>query len=194
MLSCRKCGGVFVGLELALRLLAVLKADVPPLDEDDPHVACPVCKAAMRCALPSGVEVRVEVCRRHGVWFQDEDLVIVTRAVAKALGKPVPEVVASLDAPAGASRAAGPSSNAPASEPAPGSAPAPGWSPAPTGGHVPQAPQRMTVGERAGHTALDAVETGVDIVGDAAGVAIGIVALPVDLSLAIVGGLGELFD
>jgi len=197
VLSCRKCGGVFVGLELALRLLAVLKADVPPLDEDDPHVACPVCRAAMRSALPSGVEVRVEVCRRHGVWFQDQDLVIVTRAVAKALGKPVPEVVASLDAPAAASPTAAPNLGAPATTPAlepnSGAGTAPVWSPTP-GGHVPAAPQRMTVGEHAGHTALDVVDTGVGVVGDVADVAIGIVALPVELSLAIVGGLGDLFD
>ncbi|MEX1368817.1 MAG: hypothetical protein AB1Z98_37160 [Nannocystaceae bacterium] len=195
VLSCRRCGGVFVGLELALRLLAVLEADVPPLQEDDPHVACPVCRAAMRCALPSGVAVQVEVCRRHGVWFQDQDLVIVTRAVAEALGKPVPQVVASLDAPATPSRAASP---AVASSPKDGvKAPDQAWSPTPTrsgGSRIARTPQPMTLGERAGHTALDVVGTGVGVVADVADVALGVVSLPVELSLAIVGGLGELFD
>ena len=195
MLACRTCGGVFVGIELALRLLAVLKADVPPRVEGAPSVACPVCRAAMRCALPAGVEARVEVCRRHGVWFQDQDLVLVTRAVAKELGKPVPEVVASLDVPA-----RNPQRGRPPAQPSLATsqtAPSPGamWSYAPIApGGVPSSNYRMSVGERAGHTALDVVDTGVGIVGDVADVAIGVVSLPVELSLAIVGGLGSLFD
>lgn len=194
VLSCRKCGGVFVGLELALRLLAVLQADVPPLEEDDPHMACPVCRTAMRRVLPSGVEAQAEVCRRHGAWFQDTDLVLVTRAVAKVLGKPVPDVVASLDVPNRVSRPS-PSAASPGAAPS-GGASLPPWNPSPTGsgGYARGTPQPMGVGERAAHTALDIVDTGVRVVGDVADVAVGVVSLPFELSLAIVGGLGELFD
>lgn len=192
VLSCRRCGGVFVGLELALRLLAVLQADVPPLEEDDPHTACPVCRAAMRRVLPSGVEARAEVCRRHGAWFQDTDLVLVTRAVAEVLGKPVPAVVASLDVPSRVARPSPASSSAASST----GTSLPPWNPSPTGsgGYVRGTPQPMGVGERAAHTALDVVDTGVGIVADVADVAVGVVSLPFELSMAIVGGLGDLFD
>jgi len=206
VLACRGCGGVFVGVELGLRLLAVLRADVPPLDEDDPHVSCPVCRAAMRSALPQGVDVRVEVCRHHGVWFIDDDLVIVTRAVAKALGKPVPEVVASLDAQRVAPRPAE-SSTPPAQDASPTSART--SSPTTPEHSGPRRPASgTTFGEgvlgrsasrptahqgvlaHATETTLDVVDVGVSAVGTA----VEIVALPVELSLAIVGGLGELFD
>ncbi len=143
----------------------------------------------MRCALPGGVEVRVEVCRRHGVWFDEDDLVIVARAVAKALGKPVPEAVESL------ARAHGsPGSATTASSP---SAPEPAWNPRPTGSGDERSanlPRSMSVTERAGHTAIEAVGVGVDVVGEVASAAVGVVTAPVRLSLAVVEGLVELFD
>lgn len=194
VLSCRRCGGVLVGIELGLRLLAVLRADVLPQQTDAPQAACPVCRAAMRTSLANGIQVRVEICRRHGVWFDDEDLLLVARAVAAALGKPVPQAVASLD-DARSARATVDAEPSPAEVRATGHAPPPAaWTPVPTSAgersRAPVLPVEEGVLEHAGHTALDVVDLGVGAVGTA----VDIVALPVELSLAIVEGIGSLFD
>lgn len=43
-------------------------------------------------------EIEVETCKVHGVWFDAGDLAPLVHAVALALGKPVPSVIATLDA------------------------------------------------------------------------------------------------
>lgn len=204
VLACRRCNGVFVDAELGLRLVAVLNAGVPPHDEDIQHLACPVCRQDMRRAVPQGVAVAVEVCPKHGVWFDDGDLSLVARAAAKALGKPVPLAIEALDAARGS--LAGPTA---ATEPAPSHrqpAPAAGWT---SFERVPQArqaaPQPMPamgrsqpdIAGRVAGTAVDAAEAVLDVAGvvtDAADTAIACVALPVELTLAAVRGVGSLFD
>lgn len=94
VLACRHCAGAFVGADLGLRLLAILRPDVPPPRHNMPSPACPVCRQGMRRVLTPDTEV--ETCKTHGVWFDAGDLPNVVRAVATALGRPVPEALGQL--------------------------------------------------------------------------------------------------
>jgi len=93
VLACSTCGGAFVGAKTGLRLLAVLEAEV---GEPNAARSCPVCRRAMRTVTAAQVEV--EVCKAHGLWCDAGELPRLVRAVADAVGKPVPAQVA--EAPA----------------------------------------------------------------------------------------------
>ena len=175
VLGCRRCGGVFVDATLGLRLLAVLDPDVPPHDEDSTHPPCPVCRADMKRVRPAKVGVDVDVCHRHGVWLDASDLALVLRAAAKALGKPVPSAIETLDR-----------ERAEAVATAITPTPADDWSTlqtgheAPTPNKPPPRPSSYSRGSAYGYGPVD--------------LAIGIVALPIEVSLLAVGALGSLFD
>ena len=94
VLACRTCAGAFVGAELGLRLLAILKPDVPPPRVGVPSPACPVCRQGMRRVVAEDIEV--ETCKAHGVWFDAGDLPALVRAVSSALGKTVPAALEAL--------------------------------------------------------------------------------------------------
>lgn len=94
LLACRTCAGAFVGAELGLRLLAILKPDVPPPRVGVPSPACPVCRQGMRRVVAAGFDV--ETCKAHGVWFDAGDLPPLVRAVSEALGKTVPAALETL--------------------------------------------------------------------------------------------------
>ncbi len=95
VLVCQSCSGAFVGAELGLRLLAVLEADVR---DPNPSRLCSVCRRAMRSVVAADVEV--EVCKAHGLWCDAGELPALVRAVANAVGKPIPAVLADPPAPA----------------------------------------------------------------------------------------------
>lgn len=178
ILACRRCSGGFVSANVGLRLLAVLKPDVAAVDEDAPRAPCPVCRKPMKLVTTGEAHAEMDTCAQHGVWFDSGDLSAVVRAVANALGKPVPEVVGTLDAhtarrsldtppPAG-------SSNAGAQEPNTG--------PSRPVQHRPLSPMASA--------AFGAVGT----VGNAVDTAVSIVAFPFQLTLATVELLTELVD
>ncbi|MCH9687023.1 MAG: zf-TFIIB domain-containing protein [Deltaproteobacteria bacterium] len=183
MLACRRCGGGFVSAGVGLRLLAVLQPEVPPTRDDLPPTGCPVCRGPMRQVFAATARVGVDACSKHGVWFDAGDLAPVVRAVAQALGKPVPEVADALDAHG---RTVQPSP-APATT---GPASAPRWTPSSTepldrSAQPPPRPDRPTPVYRrtAADTAIDAVD-----------LAIHVVALPFELTFSTLGALASILD
>lgn len=193
VLSCKRCGGVFVDAALGLRLLAVLEPDVPEHDEERPHPQCPVCRTAMKRAVPRIGGIEVDVCHRHGVWLDGSDLSVVAHAAAAKLGRPVPAAVQALDAHDGRG-ATSPAQSQPQSQsqsqsPSTGDdwtslrthAPKTGSTPATRS--TPSAPSPDTIGGRIVHTSLDVIDT-----------AVMAVAIPLELTLEVVGALGDLMD
>lgn len=190
VLACRRCGGAFISASVGLRLLAVLQPEVPPHDEDHPRASCPVCRASMKLVSAAKAGVDVDTCAKHGVWFDGGDLGPVVRAVAIAVGKPVPQVAASLEQHAAASR--------PRPEPSPSTdtplPSAPRWSPAPTGasgGHPRSHPP--TGDDPVAATMVGAVDVAAGV-GRVIETPLQIVALPFQLTLATVELLTELVD
>lgn len=185
VLACRRCGGGFVSAAVGLRLLAMLQPEVAPVDEDAPRAACPVCRKPMKLVI-TGAAAAMDTCAQHGVWFDAGDLPIVVRAVAKALGKPVPDVVGQLEAHAGQRR---PEVDQGPSAPASGSASV-----------TPSPPLNVVASGAAGRTsprssaATDAAFGVVDTVGDVVGTAATVVAFPFQLTLATVELLTEIVD
>jgi len=160
----------------------------------------------MRRAAPQGAPVEVEVCPKHGVWFDRGCLSLVARAAAKALGKPVPAAIDALDGAkarkpqADEAQATEPTAKRPPADPPPTSAEPSDWTSfgretrAREGGSTPPAPAPSS---RAADLAYDVADVGVGAAGvvvDAADTAVTIVAIPVELTLAAVSGLGSLFD
>jgi len=162
-----------VDATLGLRLLAVLDPDVPPHDEQSVHPPCPVCRADMKRARPAKVSVDVDVCHRHGVWLDAADLALVLRAAAKALGKPVPSTIETLERERAKAAAVA-------------TAPDDDWSSLqtnhqpPTPNKPPPTPSTYSRGSAYGYGPMD--------------VALGLVALPIEVSLVAVEAIGSLFD
>jgi len=89
--ECSRCLGVFVPTALMPRLLdrldlggevlATFPRGTPTPHPGGPmYVKCPHCKGVMnRRLFATGAKVVVDVCRRHGIWFDDSEL----RAVAE---------------------------------------------------------------------------------------------------------------
>ncbi len=187
VLACRRCGGGFVSAGVGLRLLAVLEPEVVPLDEHAPRAACPVCRKAMKLVSTGAAGAAMDTCAQHGVWFDAGDLPIVVRAVAKALGKPVPEVVGELEAHAGRSR---PGAPPPASAAPPAAATAPTPSSLNTGASGRSPAMAPPPSSSVSEVAVGAVDTVVDVLGPA----VGVVTFPFRLTLATVELLAEIVD
>lgn len=188
VLACRRCGGAFISAGVGLRLLAVLQPDVPPHDDEQPRASCPVCRASMKLVSATKASVHVDTCAKHGVWFDAGDLGPVVRAVAIAVGKPVPEVAASLEQQAAAPRPE------PSTSPAGSVASAPRWSPAPTGSSSGRLPSRAPAqDDPVAATMIGAANVAAGV-GRVIETPLQIVALPFQLTLATVELLTELVD
>lgn len=177
LLACRRCGGGFVGAAVGLRLLAVLEPDVSPVREGAAASPCPVCRADMRVVLASAADVGVDVCARHGVWFDGDDLEAVARAAARMLGKPVPKAVEAFAEHARAPRSV--HSGAPAETPS--------WSSEPTRGGR-GAPRRWQTFGDPGSPVEIAKDVGA-CVADPVGVAVDAVLLPVEITFDVLDGV-----
>lgn len=190
LLACRHCGGAFVSANVGLRLMAVLKPDVPPAHAHGPRSPCPVCRKVMRLVLASRAGVEVDVCATHGVWFDGDDLAAVLQAVAHALGKPVPRALDSLEQHARGRRES-PADPSPPAPPPPQASTREQPSPirarrSPDVPVVPAAPY-----QRDGlDTALDAA----DLVLRPVGVAVEVAMIPVTLTVGVVEALVDLID
>ena len=90
MHGCGSCGGLWVGNELARRLLSQLEPEAIALaDLASEHArpfppvakqpACPVCQTAMRRITVAGTNVEIDLCDTHGTWFDREELQVVAR-------------------------------------------------------------------------------------------------------------------
>lgn len=91
---CIRCEGVFMTLErmtdlierreLLDELRALLPRRAVPSSEPRPmYVKCPVCATLMnRKQYATGAKVVIDACRRHGVWFDGGELVVVLDFIA----------------------------------------------------------------------------------------------------------------
>lgn len=91
---CIRCEGVFMTLERMTdlierrELLDELRALLPrrPMASSEPrpmYVKCPVCATLMnRKQYATGAKVVIDACRRHGVWFDGGELVVVLDFIA----------------------------------------------------------------------------------------------------------------
>ncbi len=80
--ECSRCGGVFVPAALMPRFVdGTFPRGTPVAHVGGPmYVKCPRCRMVMnRRQFAPGAKVVVDVCRAHGVWFDDAEL----RAVAE---------------------------------------------------------------------------------------------------------------
>lgn len=91
--ECPRCGGMFVPKPVLAEILAraevegpfrqTAPAKIPPLDEVR-YLSCPQCKTSMnRVNFGKSSAVIVDVCRKHGTWFDAGEL---TRVVLFAAG------------------------------------------------------------------------------------------------------------
>lgn len=98
--ECPRCGGVFVpgsliprfldGLDLGGEVMATFPPGTPANDERMQYVKCPKCGVLMnRKLFAKRAKVILDVCRKHGMWFDEYELRAI--AVFGARGG-VPEV------------------------------------------------------------------------------------------------------
>ena len=92
--ECSKCAGVFVpaalmprltdALDLANEVIAAFpEGEIVDFHGGRMYVKCPRCKGVMnRQLFAPGARVIVDVCRGHGVWFDDAELRAVADFVA----------------------------------------------------------------------------------------------------------------
>ncbi|WP_394845074.1 zf-TFIIB domain-containing protein [Pendulispora brunnea] len=88
--GCGVCGGLWIGNELAARLLQQVEPDALALAEQasrhgipfPPLVArpgCPVCGVALRRITVHGTSTELDLCDAHGTWFDRDELQSVAR-------------------------------------------------------------------------------------------------------------------
>jgi len=88
--GCGVCGGVWVGNDLAARLLQRLEPDAialadqaaghgMPFPPSAPRPACPVCGVALRRITVDGTHTELDLCAAHGTWFDRDELQTVAR-------------------------------------------------------------------------------------------------------------------
>jgi Zn-finger nucleic acid-binding protein len=106
--ACPDCGGLWVDeatvTEMVTRMLPPRPFStlvLAVLDRDEPPIACPSCGAKMEPTSIHGVAL--DWCRKHGLWFDAQELEIALQRVADPdLPPPVSELaVAPGDAPDG---------------------------------------------------------------------------------------------
>ena len=87
--ECQSCGGVFVpgaliprfleGLDLGGEVMATFPPGTPSNDEGLTYAKCPKCGTYMnRRLFAKRAKVILDVCRKHGMWFDEYEL----RAIA----------------------------------------------------------------------------------------------------------------
>ncbi|WP_394834618.1 zf-TFIIB domain-containing protein [Pendulispora rubella] len=83
--GCGVCGGVWIGNELAARLLQQLEPDAValadqaaghgmPFPQVSARPACPVCGVDLRRITVHGTRTELDLCDAHGTWFDRDEL------------------------------------------------------------------------------------------------------------------------
>jgi len=86
--GCRNCGGIWLDIATARSLVAPLTDLGISTDPNAAKLLCPVCGQVMGPRFSPTAGVEIDECPAHGAWFDHQELVRVSQAVAQLRGAP----------------------------------------------------------------------------------------------------------